>query len=234
VARTRGVQLELPLRTWGGARPGAGRKPNARVAGVSHLKRPHHDSRHPVHVTWRVRDEVPGLRGRAFRAVRRAFVEARERLGARIVEFSVQSNHIHLIIEARDRASMSASLKGLAVRLARALNRLRDRTGAVFADRYHARALRTPLEVKRALAYVLCNVRKHAAQRGVPLPAGWMDARSSAAWFDGWAEPNAAERSLGLSRAWLRDERPVALPRTWLLRVGWRRHGLLDADAQPG
>jgi putative transposase len=201
------------------------------------LKRPLHQARHPVHVTWRVRDEVPALRGnRAFRAVRRAIGAARERLGGRVVQFSVQSNHVHLIIEAQDRASMSRALKGLAIRIARALSRVRGRPGPVFADRYHARALTTPLEVKRALAYVLGNVRKHAAERGSAFPSGWMDACSSAAWFDGWAARDAAERALGLRgvRAGPRDECPVALPHTWLLRVGWRRHGLLDADARPG
>jgi REP element-mobilizing transposase RayT len=201
------------------------------------LKRPPHVARHPVHVTWRVREGVPGLRGdRAFRAVRRALVAARDRLGGRIVHFSVQSNHLHLMVEATDRAALSRALKGLAVRIARGLNRVRGRAGAVFADRYHARALKTPLEVKRALAYVLGNVRKHAAQNGLPVPAGWMDARSSAAWFDGWSEHDAAERSLGLRsvRAGPADPRPVALPHTWLLRVGWRRHGLLDADVRPG
>lgn len=166
-------------------------------------------------------------------AVRRALVAARERLGGRVVEFSVQSNHVHLVVEARDRDALSRSLKGLAIRMARSLNRSRGRSGRVFADRYHARALRTPLEVKRALAYVLCNVRKHAAERGVLLPGGWMDACSSAAWFDGWATRGAVERALGLGRV-AQGAAPVATAHTWLLRVGWRRHGLLDADRQPG
>jgi hypothetical protein len=110
-------------------------------------------------------------------------------------------------------------MQGLAVRLARALNRSLGRRGTVFADRYHHRVLTTPRQVRNALGYVLCNARKH---RVAPHRSGWLDPLSTAAWFDGWTHGTA------------NDERMTPPPRTWLLRVGWRRAGLIDPDHTPG
>jgi REP element-mobilizing transposase RayT len=198
-----------------------------------------------VHVTLRV---VPGLRslrdGRLFHKVRDAFSRARERFGFRLVHFSVQSNHLHLIAEARDRRALSTGLQGLCVRVARAVNRVLDRRGPLFADRYHARALKTPRAMHFALRYVLLNVRKHAAAAPASallspssVPAGFVDSRSSAAWFDGFSRPQQLAFGAAQIRAEWRAgsdlEAPVARPQTWLLRHGSRRYGGFDVDDAP-
>jgi putative transposase len=113
-----------------------------------------------------------------------------------VVHFSVQGNHLHLIVEAEGRDALSRSMKGLAVRVAVGLNRLAGRHGAVFADRYHARALATPREVANTLRYVFENYRKHSRET---LP--W-------SWKDPFASSTAA---------------PLRAPAVWLLRVGWTR-----------
>src|SRR5690606_5978693 len=123
---------------------------------------------------------------------------------ARVVHYSVMSNHVHLLVEADDRDALSRGLQGLATRLARAVNRFAARRGTVFADRYHARILRTPREVRNALAYVLNNARHH---RCTAMPADWIDPYSSASAFDGW---RTAVRRGALSV-------PVVRARTWLL-----------------
>jgi hypothetical protein len=68
-----------------------------------------------------------------------------------VVHFSFQENHAHLIVEADDKSSLSRGLNGLSVRLARAYNRVLGRRGRLWAERFHARALRTPREMRRAL-----------------------------------------------------------------------------------
>jgi len=105
------------------------------------------------------------------------------------------------------------------------------RHGPVFGDRFHARALKTPREVKRALAYVFGNFRKHVA--GARALVGVLDGCSSARWFDGWSQLDAAFRAIWLSRC-ANTGPPVAPARTWLLRVGFRKHGLIHPDAAPG
>ena len=215
--RRRTRQHELAFRTWGGARRGAGRKPRGPRAGVSHRPRPAHPPRHPVHVTVRLRAGLPSLRREAARAgIERAFSAGAERFGFRLTHYSIQSNHLHLLAEASDRRALSRGMQGLLVRVARALNRLWARGGSVFSDRYHARQLRTPREVRAALLYVLNNARHHG------LRVIGVDAWSSGPWFDGWT------RKLAVARVF-----PGAQAKTWLLREGWRRHGLIGLEDCP-
>jgi REP element-mobilizing transposase RayT len=187
-------------------------------------------------VTLRVRSEVPNLRKPTTgRAIFAAFARARERHGVRLTHFSVQANHVHLIVEAKDRTSLSRAMQGLGVRLAVRLNRALQRRGAIFADRYHARALRTPAEVRRVVLYVMNNYRRHLAQVGAWAPGDWADPYSSVDYFDGFRRIPAGEgegrrpcAEFSLGRA-----PPVVAPRSWLLRAGWRRCGLLTVSECP-
>ena len=233
-ARAGEGQLAFRFRTWGGARAGAGRPRGSRS--VAHASRASVSRHVPMHVTLRVAAGVPNLRARrAFRVVRHALGLARAG-DARVVEYSVQSNHLHLIVESRSKRELSRGMQALGIRLAKRLNRLFERSGRVFSDRFHARALKTPREVRSALAYVLNNYRKHADQKGPQLPLTFIDACSSAGWFDGWSpdwiyeppDPRAfrdpfAELGAGVVRA-----------RSFLLRRAWRRHGLLRPFDAPG
>jgi REP element-mobilizing transposase RayT len=154
--------MTLQLPTWGGRRRGAGRKPKGRTALVSHSARPAFARPTPAHVTLRVARHVWNLRSRrSFRRITGAFDEAKDRLGMRLVEFSVQGNHLHLIVEADHSRALSRAMQGLCIRLAKALNRMMGRDGRVFADHYHSRLLKSPTEVTRAIAYVLGNAAKH-------------------------------------------------------------------------
>jgi hypothetical protein len=127
-----------------------------------------------------------------------------------------------MLVEAKSREGLSRGVQGLSIRLARAINRACRRTGKVWADRYHARALRTPREVRNALVYVLNNWRKHGQGAVAPL----IDWCSSAPWFAGWKDRPSAMLPRGV-------EVPIVAPETWLLRVGWLRHGTLAPDERP-
>jgi REP element-mobilizing transposase RayT len=186
----------------------------------------------------RVNKEAVGLRtGRIFRAIRRAFSEAREQFGFRLAQYSVQGNHIHLIAEANDRRALTRGMQGLTIRVALAVNRARGRKGRVFGDRYHARQLRTPLEVRRALLYVLRNDRKHLAEQALSLAPWRLDPCSSAHFFDGWQESallELAKQCRARSHPATPDEPSTTHARSHLLRVGWQRHGLLGLEEVPG
>lgn len=144
-----------------------------------------------------------------------------QRLGFRIVHYSIQDNHLHLIIEADDQSVLSSGVRGLVVRIARRVNQLLFRRGRFWADRWHGRALSSPREVRNALVYVLKNRSKHHNVHGAAL-----DPLSSAQWFNGFAEP--------FPRGF-RSVTPCAHapPRTWLLAVGWRRHGRIGMKETP-
>ena len=220
---SRHEQTVIAFRTWGGKRVGAGRKPVGERAGVPHARRASLSGREPVLVTLKVRREVWNLRARrTFTRIARAIGAASDRFGMRIVHFSVQRDHAHLIVEAESRAALARGIKGLCVRVARAINRVMQRTGAVFADRYPERVLTTPRQVRHAIAYVICNWRKH---RLAPRSVRAVDPCSSGALFDGWSRAVASCADFGVV---------VAAARTWLLRVGWRRDGPIDPAHDPG
>jgi REP element-mobilizing transposase RayT len=185
----------------------------------------------PVHVTLRIKTNLPSLRdGRFVREWRRSLAEASERGSFRVSHYSLQGDHAHLIVEAHGKGALARGMKSIAARLARAMNRVSGRSGPVLDGRYHHRSLRSPREVRRALAYVLLNTRRHLAKhRGVTRSStAHLDGASSARWFDGWRSKTASRLPEE------RTPREVARPRTWLLRVGWRRHGLLDPAEVPG
>lgn len=106
-------QLALPIRTHGGARPGAGRKPRGARAGTPHRARPALSARHPVHVTLRVTCDAHGLRNRrAYAAIIGCLQAVRGAGGMRVVQYAVMSNHLHLLVEAGDRVALSRGVQG--------------------------------------------------------------------------------------------------------------------------
>jgi REP-associated tyrosine transposase len=139
----------------------------------------------------------------------------------RVVHYSVQTDHVHLLVEADDKSSLSRGLSGLAIRLAHMVNRVLQRRGRVWDDRFHARALTSPREVRHAIVYVLMNAKKHLST------APNFDPCSSAASFTGW--------SLPLAQAPPQDSQAsgAQAPRTWLLSTGWKRHGLIAPSERP-
>ena len=139
-------------------------------------------------------------------------------------------NHLHLVTEADSKRALASGLTAFETRVARRINALVGRRGQLFPHRYHARALKTPREVRNALAYVLLNRKHHAAEQ--KFTRTWIDPCSSAAWFTGWAQPVRADEVW--KRELLAQPRPTGIAQTWLLATGWKRHGLLRFDERRG
>ncbi len=214
-------QLGLTFKTGrGGKRVGAGRKamPRGRRH-TPHRARPKHYAGHPVHVTLRA--SVRSLRTQ--HVVRTVLGALRDsgRAGFRIAHYSVQANHLHLIVEAENKAELSSAVRGLMVRVARRVNKLLFRRGRFWQDRWHGHTLTSPRQVRNALVYVLQNHRKHFVSSA---PA--LDTFSSAEWFNGFAQP--------LPKAFSSIGPPcVSAPRTWLLVTGWLRRGRIGLWEAP-
>ena len=191
-------------------RRGRPKKPNA---GMPHARRPPVNRNHPHHVTIRVRKGTWNLRSqRCFALIVAAFNTANARKTIRVVHYSVQGNHLHLLVEADDRRAMSNGIRALLISLARQLNGLMDARGPRFADRFHERALVSPSAVRAALRYVLMNAAKHHGHELV-------DAYSSGPWFADWPEGTSRPR-------WTPCTGPPTMPpESWLLRGGWKRAG---------
>jgi hypothetical protein len=179
---------------------------------------------HPALVTFRVLPGLPSLRrADLVRSFEAAIAALRQRRGFRVVQYSIQTNHAHFVVEADRAEALGRGMMALGARFARTVNRTLGRSGRVLADRYHLRVLRTPREVRNALAYVLLNVRKHVAQVGRFAPVA-IDPASSGRWFTGWVRGALPAR-----------DPPVVSPAgSWLLRVGWMRWGRIDLAETPG
>jgi hypothetical protein len=174
-----------------------------------------------VHATLRALGGIPRLRADLPFGVISKAIGAAQRGNFRIAHFSVQRDHVHLLVEAADKQALSAGMRGLVIRIARRLNLALGRTGRFWGDRWNGRALGSPREVRNALAYLFFNARKHRE-----LPFG-LDAYASSLWASACFRDPVYREGLQL----LAEGRapPVAAPHTWLLREGWRRHGLLGA-----
>ena len=171
----------------------------------------------------RAREGLPPMREQVIarevmKRIREANASKKLNRAFRVVHFSVQDDHVHLIIEANDDEAMSRGAQGLAIRLARRINALLGIRGQFWGDRFHSRELASPRAVRNAMVYVLMNAKKH----GYVITG--VDELSSAPWFiDGFAqrlEPRA-------------EPPPTREPGTWLGAVGWRRRGLLRVDERP-
>jgi REP element-mobilizing transposase RayT len=224
------IQLDLPKTAgWGGKRKGAGRPVGERPS-VLHRARPPHKKRHPVHVTLRAKRGLPYFRKQAVASLVCRVLDRQTKRSYRgafqVVHFSIQDDHLHLIVEADDDA-LRTGVSGFVISFARRLNRMLSRKGAVWADRYHRHDLLTPREVHRVLLYVFNNHLKHGARLfGFPPGHGVADPYSSSPRFEGWERPIVV----------FDDTEPWPRPRarTWLLAKGWRKHGPLDPTLVPG
>ena len=227
-----GEQLELGVVTAfvptgakrrGGRRDGAGRKPvKGRRSNVPHRPRQRHAASRPVHVTLRAKNGLPSLRSeRIYGMFNSVILDQRKRRYAssfQVVEFTVQENHLHLIVEARGPSAhreLRAGVSGLVIAFAKRLNMMLRRRGKVWGDRWHGRELGSPREVRNALVYVFRNLAKHGTRM---IGQDLVDVMSSALRFHGWTSPLTF---------YVDDELqwPNAPPRTWLLDDGWITRG---------
>jgi REP element-mobilizing transposase RayT len=225
------VQLAMDLRVpnkWGGARKGAGRKKTGTRRDPIHGERPTVSRHQPQHVVLRTVEGLPRLRTPAgYEAIRAAMAKILAKPDFRVVHMSIQHNHLHFVVEAENKDALSHGMRALAIRCARAINKTLGRTGRVFAFRYHATAVTSPRQMRRVLAYVLNNWRRHHEdERSKRARQALVDPYSSALDFAGWKERFAIPPEY--------RRLPVARAQTWLVNVGWKRHGPISVYEVPG
>jgi putative transposase len=228
-------------------RRGPGRPPKGRRAGSPHKARPEINRHKAVHIVLRAVPEVGSLRKRfIYRALREATLTVALRElhdtedgGFRIVHMSIQRTHVHLIVEADNKRALSRGMQSFQISAAKHINRVYSeklrlvvrRRGEVFPDRYHEEVIETPKQARHALSYVLNNWRKHREDRGDVQRTWKVDPFSSGALFGGWKELEGHAVFWPLPRTY---EPPIMyLPTSWLLRVGWQRHGLIQTSEVP-
>jgi len=221
----RAKQLSLQFSTRGGVRPGAGRKPAPANVGLQpHEPRKAFKKAVPVHATMRAMRGTPAMRGEVVVRVVLAEIARASAKGFRVLHYSVQNDHLHVIAEGDDGVSFSRGMQRLASRIAMGINALVTRRGQFWRERYFRTDLKTPRQFRNALVYVTFNFRKHS--RGMEKR---LDLYSSALWFDGWSVRSKPIEEYG-ARA---GPSPVVGPKSWVARVGWRKHGRIHPLEAP-
>ena len=133
------------------------------------------------------------------------------------------TNHVHLIVEAKDRAAVIKKMSGFMISFAKRLNlSLGRKRGKVWGDRYYRADIDSGRQMRNVLAYVFGNAKKHGV---IPRDALLLDGYSSAWTFDGWNLP------IDLPPEKIRWKPPK--PRTDLLRRDWIAFGLLRVSDAP-
>ncbi len=199
---------------------------------MAHGSRPEMKKGEVAHVTVKLVAGLPSLReGEALEVVRNAIGRVNRGGRIRIVEYSIQSNHLHLIVEAENSADLSRGMASLNTGLGMRLNRIWDRVGqgSVFVERFHLVLIRSPRQMRNTLNYVLRNDVHHG------LNLRTLDPCSSAPAFTGWRQlqsPKARTQRLAAAKTCV-----AATPQTWLLQTGWKkvkgRHELLSTAHGP-
>lgn len=232
MGRRRPRQQTFVWKTRGGRRAGAGRKPRPENVGLlPHVARPEFDDRIPVHATLRAMRGAPAMRTQVVGRIIVDEIGQASKDGFRVIEHSIQNDHLHLLVEADSGKELSRGMQRLAARIARLVNMLVGRRGKLWRERYHRRDLATPRQFRNALVYVLFNFRKHAKPSEQKARARALDGFSSGPWFDGWSRESFAEHVRQYrERA---GPRPTVNATTWIARVGWKRLGALDPRESP-
>jgi REP element-mobilizing transposase RayT len=152
ICRNQGGHMQLGFHYHGGYRDGAGRK-RRRSRGVAHDVREKVSGRVPLHINFKYK--IPVRNKETLKILKRSISNAR-RHGLRIIHFSFQSNHVHLIIEATSNEILTRGMRSLTNTMAKRIGK-----GRIQIERYHLHILKTFREARNAIHYVLFNEQKH-------------------------------------------------------------------------
>jgi hypothetical protein len=196
--------------------PRVSRKKLAKHGYVPHHSRPVRAGDYPVHVTARAIAGLPSFREHRIGSLVLLQLRRLNDPTFQIAHHSVQSNHVHLIVEALDGQTIARKMNGFMGSFAKRLNVELGRRGPVWRERYFARDIVDARDMHNVLTYVFDNAKKHGE---IPRDAPQLDPFSSAWTFDGW------DRLVELPPEPFRWKPPV--PRTERLERDWIAHGLL-------
>ena len=84
--------------------------------------------------------------------------EAKKRYGLSVLNFTVTSNHIHLLVRDNGEGVIPRSMQLIAGKLGQEFNRRKNRKGAYWEDRYHATAVQTDNHLMQCMIYIDMNM----------------------------------------------------------------------------
>ncbi len=150
-------------------RKGAGR-PALHDPGIRHTNRPHIKKPASLHLTIKVKKKKAEIKNKSvLKILKRAILNARKQ-GLRVIHFSLEYDHVHLLIEADNNLILGKGMQAFGVTLSKAINRLKKLKGGVYKHRYHFRQISSTRELKIVMNYIFTNGLKHGTAKSILNP----------------------------------------------------------------
>jgi REP element-mobilizing transposase RayT len=129
---------------------------------IWHRPRPELPKGKPVHVTLEGERKILGsLRNKqVFRELRQAMRRARLK-GVRILDFTLQHDHVHLLLETSDKYELGEAMRALSISFTKRLSYLAGKKIRAFKTRYHLSLLKSLAQIKAVAHYIATNGKKH-------------------------------------------------------------------------
>jgi REP element-mobilizing transposase RayT len=145
---------------------GAGR-PAIHDVGIRHRERPKLTRLSSLHLTVKINRIKADLKNKStLKVLKRAICNARKK-GLRVVHFSLEYDHIHLLIESPNNSTLGRGMQSLGVTMARGINLFKKSEGGVYKHRYHFRKISSSRELKRVMHYIFNNGVKHGTAKNL-------------------------------------------------------------------
>ena len=139
---------------------GAGR-PAKVDRGIRHISREKINRPSALHLTIKVRENKADIKNkRILKALHYAIRRARLQ-GLRVVHYTLEYNHVHLLVEANDNKSVQKGMQALGISFSKAINKIKQVKGSVYKHRHHFRKLNSRREYKNVIQYIFRNGIKH-------------------------------------------------------------------------
>ncbi len=91
-------------------------------------------------------------------AYRRVLWETKPKAAVHVLAYCITSNHMHLLVQARDSGSISSWMQRAEGEFAQWHNRRKERTGAFWEGRYHCTLIDGALHLERCMTYIELNM----------------------------------------------------------------------------
>ena len=148
---------------------GAGRPP-IHDAGIRHTERPVITRPSSLHLTVKIKSIKADLKNKSIlKILKRAILNARKQK-LKIVHFSLEYDHLHLLVEASNNIELSKGMQSFGVTIAKAINRRCKLKGGVYKHRYDFRKITSSSELKKVLSYIFNNGVKHKTSTSIVNP----------------------------------------------------------------
>lgn len=135
--------------------------------GIRHTHRPVFKKPASLHLTIKIAKEKSNLKNKEVLSIlKRAILNSRK-MGLRVIHFTLEYDHIHLLIEAENNHLLGKGMQSFGVTLSKAINKLKKTSGQVYRHRYHFRKITSARQLKNVMNYIFRNGLKHGTSAGI-------------------------------------------------------------------